>query len=146
LTFTQQRTGKTPVALDFADLDAPLIGAFLEHLEQVRANSVSTRNARLAAVHSFFGFAALRHPEHAGLIQRVLAIPPKRVDRLDVSFLTTEEVDALLAAPDRSRWHGRRDHALLVVAVTTRPAGLRTHPADLRRRTARGRRARPLFR
>lgn len=119
LTFAQQRTTKAPAALDLADLDAPLIAGFLDHLERERSNSVRTRNARLAAVHSLFRFAALRHPEHAALIQRVLAIPPKRVDRPDVAFLTPAEVEALLAAPDRTRWTGRRDHALLVVAVQT---------------------------
>jgi site-specific recombinase XerD len=119
LAFAQERTAKAPSTLDLADLDAPLIGAFLDHLERERGNSVRTRNSRLAAVHSLFRFAALRHPEHAALIQRVLAIPPKRVDRPDVAFLTPAEVDALLAAPDRNRWVGRRDHALLVVAVQT---------------------------
>ncbi|TMC39623.1 MAG: integrase, partial [Chloroflexi bacterium] len=95
------------------------IGAFLDHLERERANSVRTRNSRLAAIHSLFRFAALRHPEHAALIQLVLAVPPKRFDRAVVSFLTHQEVDALLAAPDRTRWVGRRDHALLVIAVQT---------------------------
>lgn len=119
LCFAQQQTGKAPSALDVGDLDAPLIGAFLTHLERVRGNAISTRNARLAAVHSLFRFAALRHPEHAAVIQRVLAIPPKRADRVDVEFLSPSEIDALVAAPDRSRWVGRRDHALLVVAVQT---------------------------
>ena len=72
-----------------------------------------TRNARLAAIHSLFRYAALRHPEHADVIQRVLAIPHKRFDRALVCFLTREEIDALLAAPDRDTWIGRRDHALL---------------------------------
>jgi integrase/recombinase XerD len=80
---------------------------------------VTTRNARLAAIHSLFRYAALRHPEHAGLIQRVLAIPAKRTDRAVISFLTRAEIDALLAAPDRSTRTGRRDHALLAVAVQT---------------------------
>lgn len=115
--FAHQRTGKDPCRLDLADLDAPLIGAFLEHLEAERHNSVRTRNARLAAIHSLFRYAALRHPEHAALIQRVLAIPNKRHDRAIVTFLTQPEIDALLAAPDRTSWHGRRDHALLTVAV-----------------------------
>lgn len=119
LGFAQERTGKTPSALDIDDLDAPLIGAFLEHLETERGNSVRTRNARLAAVHSLFRFAALRHPEHGALIQRVLAIPHKRFDRQLVSFLTRTEVEALLCAPDRTSWIGRRDHALLLVAVQT---------------------------
>ncbi len=119
LSFARQRTGKTPSKLELEDLDAVLIGAFLEHLEVERHNSVRTRNNRLAAVHSLFAYAALRHPEHAALIQRVLAIPAKRTDRQIVSFLTHDEVDALLAAPDRDTWIGRRDHALLLVAVQT---------------------------
>ena len=102
-----------------ADLDASLIGAFLTHLEQDRHNSARTRNARLAAIRSLYRYAALRHPEHAQLIQRVLAIPGKRHHRSDVSFLQPEELDALLAAPDRSTRTGRRDHALLVLAAQT---------------------------
>ena len=96
-----------------------MIGASLDRLEVERHNSVRTRNNRLAAIHSLFTYAALRHPEHAALIQRVLAIPAKRTDRQLVSFLTDDEVDALLAAPDRNTWIGRRDHALLLVAVQT---------------------------
>lgn len=119
LAFAQRRTGKAPMRLELPDLDAPLIVAFLEHLEKDRGNSVRTRNARLAALHSFFRFAAYRHPEHAALIQRVLAIPQKRFDRALVSFLSQAEVDALLAAPDRATWIGRRDHALLLLAVQT---------------------------
>jgi site-specific recombinase XerD len=117
--FVQQLTGKAPCSLDFSDLDAPLIGAFLDHLEHERHNSVRTRNSRLAAIHSMYRFAALHHPEHAALIQRVLAIPTKRNIRTDVSFLDRDEITALLAVPDRTRWIGRRDHALLVIAVQT---------------------------
>jgi site-specific recombinase XerD len=119
LGFAQRRTGKPPSKLAFEDLDAVLIGTFLEHLERERHNSVRTRNTRLAAIHSLFSYAALRHPEHAALIQRVLAIPVKRTDRQLVSFLTRDEIDALLSAPDRDTWVGRRDHALLLVAVQT---------------------------
>jgi integrase/recombinase XerD len=119
LGFVQHRTGKAPSALDFADVDAPLIGAFLEYVEHERHNTVRTRNARLAGIHSLFRFAALGHPEHSSLIQRVLAIPSKRFDRAVVSFLTGDEIEALLASPDRSGWIGRRDHALLLVALQT---------------------------
>jgi len=119
LRFAQRRTGKPPYELDVADLDAPFIGSFLAHLEAERGVSVRTRNARLSAIRSLFRYAGYRHPEHAGLIQRVLAIPPKRSDRALVTFLTAPEIDALLASPDRTRWIGRRDHALLVVAVQT---------------------------
>ena len=120
--FANQRTGMAPSQLTLDDVDAELVGSFLDHLERERGNSARTRNARLAAIHSLFSFAALRHPEHAASIQRVLAIPPKRFDRKLVTFLTEPEVDALLLACDRSRWAGRRDHALMLVAVQ---AGLR---------------------
>jgi len=119
LAYLQRSTGKAPSRLQFEDVDAEVITAFLVHLENDRANSVRTRYARLAALHSFFRFAALRHPEHAQLIQRVLAIPPKRATKGIVPFLTEAEVEALLAAPDRSTHRGRRDHALLVLALQT---------------------------
>jgi site-specific recombinase XerD len=119
LAFASQRTGRAPSRLELEDLDATLVGAFLDHLEAERANTARTRNARLAAVHSMFRFAALRHPEHAALIARVLAIPPKRADRAVVQFLSEAETDALLASPDRSRWVGRRDYALVLLALDT---------------------------
>jgi site-specific recombinase XerD len=117
--FASQRARKQPSELDFEDLDATAIGAFLDNLEQERGNTVRTRNARLAAIHSLFRYAALRHPEHAELIQRVLAIPPKRFERALISFLTRSEVEALLESPDRSTWTGRRDHAMLLLAIQT---------------------------
>jgi integrase/recombinase XerD len=119
LEFAAKRTGRQPTALQIDDLDAPLIGAFLDHLERERGNSARTRNARLAAIRSLFGYAALRHPEHAATIERVLAIPPKRFERALVTFLTEPELDALVAAPDRTTWTGRRDHALLLLAAQT---------------------------
>jgi integrase/recombinase XerD len=119
LDFVYQHSRKPPSELGMDDLGAPIIGAFLEHLEQGRGNTVRTRNARLAALHSFFRFASFRHPEHAALIQRVLAIPLKRYDRALVTFLTRPEIDALVAATDRSTWMGRRDHTLMLVAVQT---------------------------
>jgi site-specific recombinase XerD len=119
LGFAAQRTGTPPCRLDIADLDAPVISAFLDHLERDRGNTIRSRNARLAAIHSLFGFAALRHPEHAADIARVLAIPPKRADQTIVTFLTTPEAEALLAAPDRATRTGRRDHAWILLAVQT---------------------------
>jgi site-specific recombinase XerD len=119
LGFLSEHTGTAPSALDITDLGATQIGAFLDHLERDRGNSVATRNARLAAVHSFFRYAALHDPEHAGLIARVLAIPEKRADTDVIAFLTEPEVTALLAAPDRSTWIGRRDHALLLLDIQT---------------------------
>ncbi len=117
--FAHTRTGKPPSRLDLTDLDAPMIAAFLDHLEHERHNSVRTRNARLVAVHSLFRYAALREPAHAGLIQRVLAIPQKRFERADVTFLVLDEIEALLASPDQATWTGRRDHAVLLVMVQT---------------------------
>ena len=117
LRFAQERTHKAPSELDMADLDAPLVAAFLEHLELVRQNGPRTRNNRLAAVHSFFSYAAFRHPEHAASIQRVLAIQPKHHQRNLVSYLTEAELEALLAACDASTWTGRRDHAMFLLAA-----------------------------
>lgn len=119
LAFTADRTHKPPNRLDIADLDAPTIGAFLTHLEHDRANTVRTRNQRLAAIHSFFAYAAMRHPEHAASIQRVLAIQAKRYDRNLVTYLTDPEVDALLGVCDLATWTGRRDHTLIVLTVQT---------------------------
>jgi site-specific recombinase XerD len=119
LRFVQERTGKAPSALDWDDLGVETISAFLDHLEADRHNTARSRNARLAAVRSLFRYAALRHPEHAQLIAQVLAIPQKRSDKAQVSFLEPKEVDALLAAPDLGRWEGRRDHALIALAMQT---------------------------
>jgi site-specific recombinase XerD len=119
VAFAAEKTGKPPSRLDIADLDAPLIGAFLNQLETGRGNSVRTRNARLAAIHSLFRYAALRHPDQAAIIARVLAIPPKRFDKALITYLTEEEITALLAAPDPDTWTGRRDHALLMLACQT---------------------------
>jgi len=112
-------TAKRPARLDFTDVDAVTVGGFLAHLEAKRGNGVRTRNARLGAIHSFFEFAALHHPEHAELIQRVLALPDKRFDSAVVAYLNRREVEALLASPDRATWTGQRDHALLLLAVQT---------------------------
>ncbi len=119
LRFTHQQLGKAPSALTLDDWDAPLISAFLDDLEQQRGTSARSRNVRLAAIHSFFHYAALCAPRHSGLIQRVLAIPSKRYDRTPLAFLTAAEVDALLAVPDQQTWAGRRDRTLLLVAVQT---------------------------
>ncbi|KDA41658.1 site-specific recombinase XerD [Frankia sp. BMG5.23] len=126
LVFATARTGKSASRLDFADLDAPLVAAFLDHLETDRRNSARTRNARLAAIHSLFAFAALRHPEHAAGITRVLAIPAKRSEKTIVTYLTDAELDALLASPDQTTWTGRRDHSLIVTMAQT---GLRASEA-----------------
>lgn len=119
LRFVADRTGKAPSALGWQDVDAEMISAFLDHLEVDRHNSARSRNTRLAALRSLFGYAALRHPEHAELIRQVLAIPQKRFDKTTVPFLNPEEVSALLGAPDLGRWEGRRDRALMALAAQT---------------------------
>jgi site-specific recombinase XerD len=119
LKFAQQRLRQAPAHLRFEDIDAPLIGAFLEDLEKSRRISARSRNLRLTAIHSFFRYAAFEAPEHSAQIQQVLAIPSKRFTRSLVGFLTRSEVEALLAAPNRGTWCGRRDHALLLLAVQT---------------------------
>lgn len=119
LRYARDQAGKPPSRLEMADIDATLVGGFLDHLQASRGNSVTTRNARLAAIHSLFRYAALRCPQDALLIQRVLAVPLKRHDSTVVSFLTRAETDALLAAPDQRTPLGRRDHLLLLAAVQT---------------------------
>lgn len=122
LAFAAERTGKSPSALDIAELDAPLVAASLDHLERDRHNGVTTRNSRLAAIHSLFGYLALHHPEHAASIQRVLAIPAKRAQRNLVTYLGEDEVDALLGSCDLANWTGRRDQAMFALTIQ---AGLR---------------------
>ena len=119
LRFTRDRLGKAPSDLGLEDLDAPLVVAFLQHLETARGNSVQTRNARLAAIRSFFRYIAVHVPDQAHQVKRVLDIPGKRFDRELVAFLTRAELEALLAAPDRTAWLGQRDHALLLLAIQT---------------------------
>jgi site-specific recombinase XerD len=122
LTWVHDTKRIQPHRLDWADLDPGTIAAFLDHLEQERNNTARTRNLRLTAIRSLFSYASLSHPEHAELIRRVLAIPPKRFDRPEIRFLTQAQLAVLLAAPDQDRWEGRRDRALLTL---TAQAGLR---------------------
>lgn len=117
--FAADRLSTEPSQLDLAEFDADLISAFLDHLQHERGNSTRTRNARLAAIRALFRYAALRHPEHAELIQQVLAIPPKRRTSRPISYLSDGEIAALLDAPDTTTWTGRRDHALLITAIQT---------------------------
>jgi integrase/recombinase XerD len=119
LGFATRRIGKQPSSLGIDDIDSDLIAAFLHHLEHDRHNSVRTRNARLSAIHSLFRFAAPLHPEHAADISRVLAMPSKRFEGALVTYLTVEEVDALLAAPDPTTRTGRRDRALILLMAQT---------------------------
>src|SRR2546425_924156 len=119
LQYTEKRLRKPPSRLTFEEIDAPLLAGFLNDLEKTRGITPRSRNLRLTAIRSFFHYAAYETPAHSAQIQRVLAIPGKRHDRVQIHFLTSAEVDALLNAPDRETWSGRRDHALLMVAVQT---------------------------
>jgi len=119
LVFAERHTGKQPSALSLADLDAPLVLDFLDHLESERGNGARTRNARLAAVRSFMRYASVRDPASLLIAQRVLAIPTKRFDRPVLGFLTREEVTAVLDAPDRNTWSGHRDAVLLATLYNT---------------------------
>jgi len=119
LCFAQKQLHKPPSSLELSDLDAPFIGAFLSDLEKCRGVTQRTRNVRLTAIRSFFRYAAYQEPTQSEHIQRVLAIPSKRQNRPLVSFLTRPEIDALLSVPDQSTWNGRRDHALLLLALQT---------------------------
>ena len=110
---------KPPAALELGDLDADFLGAFLSHLETERGNDARTRNTRLAAIRSFFGYVAIHEPQHAARAQRVLAMPSKRYTRRPVDFLDRNEVEALLQVPDTRTRAGRREHTLLLVAVQT---------------------------
>jgi len=119
LGFAQQRLGAVPQRLKFEQIDAPLIAAFLEDLQQRRGIGASSRNLRLTAIRSFFRYASFELPDFAAQIQRVLAMPSKRCSRAQIGFLTREEIDALLRAPDLRTLAGRRDRALMLVAVQT---------------------------
>jgi len=119
LRFAQERLRKSPSELLLDDVDAPFIVNFLEHLEKSQGNCARSRNSRLAAIHSFFRFVALEEPAHSAHIQRVLAIPAKRFDRKPINFLTRPEIEALLASPNQRTHLGRRDHAIILLAVVT---------------------------
>ena len=144
LRFASARHGKPPVKLTIEDIDADLVADFLVHGETARGNTARSRNTRLAAIRSFFRYVAMTDPTWLLHCQRILAMPNKRYVKRAVTFLDADEIAALLAAPDRTTWAGRRDHALLLLAIQT---GLRAselvEPA-VRRRGARQRRAYPL--
>lgn len=132
LRFASDQTGKAPTKLKIEDMDFTLVGDFLAHVETQRRNSARSRNTRLAAIRSFFRFVAMKEPAYMLHCQRILAMPGKRYVRRTVDFLDRAEMDALRAAPDRSTWAGRRDHAILIVALQT---GLRVSEIiNLRRR------------
>lgn len=119
LRFLAERHGRPVVELDLDSLDADSVLAYLDHLEQERGNSTTTRNARLAAVHAFARFAAAFQPECLDTCQRLLAIPFKRAHSRVVEYLEAEELRALVDATDRDTPHGRRDHTMLVTLFNT---------------------------
>jgi len=119
LGFVRQTGGVEPSVLKIDNLDAPIILAFLDHIERQRSNSIRSRNARLAAIRSFFRFVQMREPAVVAVASRVLAIPVKRTERKLIGYLTRPEIDALLSATDRTNWDGRRDHALLLTLYNT---------------------------
>jgi site-specific recombinase XerD len=119
LRFALKRLHMQPARVAFEDIEAPLISAFLDDLQNSRGITARSRNIRLAAIRSFFNFAAFEMPARSAQIQRVLAIPSKRYARTQIDFLTRPEVDALLAVPSLNTWSGRRDHAMLLLAVQT---------------------------
>jgi integrase/recombinase XerD len=119
LRFASEQRGKAPTRLRIEDLDADLIGDFLLHVETARRNGARSRNTRLAAIRSFFRYVAMNEPAYLLHCQRILAMPSKRYVKRTVTFLDAGEIAALLAAPDRATWVGRRDHAILLVALQT---------------------------
>jgi integrase/recombinase XerD len=119
LRFAKQRLGNAPSKLSLKDLDAAFVSDFLDHLEKERGNGARSRNTRLAAIHSFFHYLSFQEPAYAEQCRRILAIPSKRYERRLIEYLTVEEIAALLAAPDRTTWIGRRDRALLLVGIQT---------------------------
>ena len=146
LAFAHHQLHVQPAELDIAALDGDLIAAFLDHLEHQRENTIGTRNARLAAIHSLYRFASLRHPEHAAVIARVLAIPPKRHDRTLITHLDEPEIQALLDAPDRRHMDRAARPSDVPAGDRNRPTRLRTDRPQTQRRPARGPRARCLHR
>jgi site-specific recombinase XerD len=127
LRFAQERLGTAPSSLALDDLDAALVSAFLDHVEQDRRNTPRTRNVRLAAIHAFCHYVAISEPAHLDRCRRILAIPVKRHERRPIAYLTRAEIDALLAAPDVATWIGRRDRALVLLAIQTGLRVLRAH-------------------
>jgi integrase/recombinase XerD len=134
--FLHHKTGKTPASLSIADLDAPNLLEFLDHLECERKNQICSRNVRLTAVRSFFHVVALRSPASLGIVTRVLAIPSKKTEKRLVGYVSRQEMNAILAAPDQSTWIGRRDHAFLLTmynrgARLSEMTGLQQHNLKL---------------
>jgi site-specific recombinase XerD len=119
LKFAGEKTGKVPTKLSIEDLDVKMIGVFLDDIENARKNSARSRNTRLAAIRSFFRFVAIHEPAYMFHCQKILSMPGKRYVRRNVEFLNVQEMQALLNAPDCSTWIGRRDHAILTIALQT---------------------------
>ena len=136
LGYAERQLGKPPARLALGDVDAELILGFLAHLEAERHNTVRSRNARLAAIRAFARYVAVQCPPALLLAQRILAIPMKRFDKPLLGFLSRDEVQALLTAPDPATWYGRRDRVLLQLLYNTGARvseliGIRVHDLEL---------------
>ena len=119
LRFAKENLDKEPSVLSFDDFTADFLCEFLDYIEKERGNSVRTRNTRLAAIHSFFRYVSLNEPACVNRCCQILAIPSKRFERRPIEFLTRDEINALLGAPDKDTWVGRRDRTLLLIAIQT---------------------------
>lgn len=119
LKFASKKLNKSPIKLEIEDIDSMLICDFLAHVETDRGNSTHSRNTRLASIRSFYRFVAMNEPQHAQHCQRILAIPSKRYVKRSIDYLNRAEIEALISAPDASTWIGRRDRAILMVALQT---------------------------
>ena len=119
LRYAADRRKKEPTALQIADIDADLVAEFLTDLEKARGNGARSRNTRLAAIRSFFKYVAVNEPQLLHHCQRVLAMPAKRHEKRAIDYLDRDEIEAVVAAPDLSTWHGRRDRAILLLTLQT---------------------------
>jgi site-specific recombinase XerD len=144
LKYASDQLGREPACLQVADIDADLVGGFLNFVEITRANVARSRNTRLSAIRSFFKYVAFQEPQLLHHCQRILAMPAKRHEKRAVSYLNRVEIEALIAAPDPATWCGRRDRTLLPSCGADGASGLGTHPLELWRCGARNGCARPL--
>lgn len=119
LTYASERLSRMPTDLQVADIDADLVGHFLSYIETTRGNSARSRNTRLSAIRSFFKYVAINEPQLLHHCQKILAMPPKRYEKRTIDYLNRDEIEALLAAPDLTSWYGRRDRAILLLALQT---------------------------
>jgi len=119
LKYASDHLGRSPTDLMVADIDVDLVGEFLDFIEGTRKNATRSRNTRLSAIRSFFNYVATNEPQLLHHCQRILAIPSKRHEQRTIDYLTHQEIDALVAAPNPTTWFGRRDRTILMLALQT---------------------------